>query len=96
MLRFKQFTGNGPELEQAVNAWLEEFEPDVTQMVQTQDADTVTICFLFQESFRGQERRIASQHGMPESTPPSINPEDLPDYPITVPPDPGHITTDVP
>jgi hypothetical protein len=51
MLRFKQFSGSGSDFEHAVNAWLEQIEPDVTQMVQTvDDSGRVTIGFLFEES----------------------------------------------
>lgn len=72
MLRFKQITGQGQELENAVNGWLEEFEPDVSQMVQTAlDDGTVLMSFLFDESFRGQERRLASKPSTPVATRPS-------------------------
>jgi len=63
--RFKQFVGTGTELETGVNEWLAEFEPDVSQMTQTvSDDGSVTIGFLYEESFRGQERRLSVEHGM--------------------------------
>jgi hypothetical protein len=63
VLRFKQFVGRPPELEQMVNEWLAEFEPDVTQMVQTVNSDgSMLLAFLFEESFRGQELRLSSEH----------------------------------
>jgi hypothetical protein len=62
MLRFKHFSGAGRDLEEAINRWLEEFEPEVSQMVQTVEASgVVTIGFLFEESFRGQERRMSEE-----------------------------------
>jgi hypothetical protein len=62
MLRYKQIAGTGQALEDSVNAWLEKFEPDVTQMVQTQLVDgSLVIGFLFAESFRGQELRLSSR-----------------------------------
>lgn len=85
MLRFKQFSGMTSELENAVNQWLEEFEPDVSQMTQTVTQDgTVVMGFLFEESFRGQELRLASQHGMSGAvTAPAIA-DDVQDRPIPV------------
>jgi hypothetical protein len=62
MLRFKHFNGAGQELEESINEWLAAFEPEVSQMVQTVDrGGLVTIGFLFEESFRGQERRMSEE-----------------------------------
>ena len=80
MLRFKQFSGSGSDLEQAINAWLEEFEPDITQMTQSDRADgSVSISFIFEESFRGTELRLSSERGMSRAaTPPaSSSPEPI-------------------
>jgi hypothetical protein len=64
MLRFKLFSGQGADLENEVNRWLGDFEPDVNQMVQTVDASgTLSIAFLFEESFRGQEKRYTAERG---------------------------------
>jgi|SRR5579875_865128 len=80
-LRFKLFSGEGVELE--INAWLEQFEPDVRHMAQTVYGDgAVTISFLFEESFRGQERRFSQEHGM-ESRP-VISAESIPEPPLKV------------
>ncbi len=85
MLRFKQFSGSGPELERAINTWLEEYEPDVTQMAQTEGRDgRVIISFVFEESFRGQELRLSSERGMSGAPPPVIPPEVMPDEPLKV------------
>lgn len=85
ILRFKQFSGSGSEFEHAVNAWLEQIEPDVTQMVQTvDDSGRVTIGFLFEESFRGQEFRLASERQVERATRPAMSPSDVPDIPLQV------------
>ncbi len=90
MLRFKLFSGAGPELEQTVNEWLELFEPDVTQMDQTVDeSGTVTICLLFEESFRGQERRLSSERGMTSPDTSALPPNYPTDIPIPVRSEPG-------
>jgi hypothetical protein len=86
MLRFKHFSGPSAELEQAVNQWLSDFEPDVTQMVQTGNDDgSLNISFLFEESFRGQERRLSAGYGG-RSAPPAAS---MPDKPLQVPVEPG-------
>ena len=75
MPRYKQFQGSGAELERAVNSWLDEFEPDVTQMAQTVDGNgSVLLGFIYEESFRGQERRLDTEHGMANAKEP-IAPE---------------------
>jgi hypothetical protein len=81
MPRYKQFQGSGAELERAVNSWLDEFEPDVTHLAQTVDGDgSVVLGFIYEESFRGQERRLDTEHGMgnaKEPPPPeAVMPED--------------------
>ncbi|HCF99947.1 MAG TPA: hypothetical protein DEV93_05330 [Chloroflexi bacterium] len=81
MPRYKQFHGSGSELEKAVNSWLDEFEPDVTQMAQTVDGNgSVVLGFVYEESFRGQERRLDTEHGMSKvkgpSSPEAVMPED--------------------
>lgn len=93
MLQFKQFSGVGDDLQRSVNAWLEAFEPDVTQMVQTADGESIVISFLFEESFRGQERRLSGERGMAvEKT--SLPADMIPDRPIRVPQEPGEITSE--
>lgn len=95
MLRFKQFSGSGPELEQAVNSWLAQFEPDVRQMSQTVGSDgSVSMAFLFEESFRGQEIRLASEHGVQNATGPAVPAASIPDRPIIVPEEPGSLSGD--
>lgn len=86
MLQFKQFVGSGQELERSINGWLNEFEPDVTQMVQTPvNGGQMSIGFLFEESFRGQEKRLSYEHGVRNARPAPITP----DTPIVVSPEPG-------
>ncbi|HEX6509140.1 MAG TPA: hypothetical protein VF221_16045 [Chloroflexota bacterium] len=88
MLRFKQFVGSGAEVEEAVNTWLAETEPDVTQMVQSVDGGAVTLSFLFEESFRGQELRYSSERGMRRGSEPAMPANTIPDEPIRVPIEP--------
>lgn len=82
MLRFKYFAGSGAQLEEAVNAWLETYEPEVTQMSTCATQDGVAVTILFDESFRGQERRLTEERGIrdeiaaPESS--------MPDDPVRV------------
>jgi hypothetical protein len=88
-VRFKYFTGTGADLERAINGWLEDFEPDVTDVVQTVAPDgSLTVGFLFEESFRGQEKRFSLEHGMAQEAP-AIPPGAIPDKPLTVPVEPG-------
>ena len=95
MLRFKQFVGNGRELERTVNSWLAEFEPDVTQMVQSQASDgVVVISFLYEESFRGQERRLEQERDMPVMDEPVALAEKTADDAVTVV-DPGVPPADI-
>jgi hypothetical protein len=72
-------------LEALINGWLEEFEPDVTQMSQTvEGSGCVTLSFLYDESFRGQERRLDNEHGMSQ-VPNSVAAEPrMPDDPVHV------------
>jgi hypothetical protein len=79
--RFKHFQGAGVELETAINRWLDDFEPDIAQMAQTVDSrGTLTISFVYDESFRGQELRLDNEHHMAGASipvaPESVMPED--------------------
>ena len=85
MLRFKQFSGTGHELEQEVNRWLQEYEPDVTQMTQTVGHDgRIIISLIFEESFRGQELRLSAERRMTQASAPSPPLESLPEEPLRV------------
>jgi hypothetical protein len=85
MLRFKQFAGAGPELEAAVNAWLAEYEPEVTTMTQTPlENGMVVVSFLFEESFRAQELRLVEESQASAHVEPSIRPGELKDEPLEV------------
>ena len=85
MLRFKQFFGTGPDLEQAVNDWLDTFEPEVSQMVQTTDGKgTVVLGFLFEESFRGQERRMSAESTARSAVETALRPGDIVDRPLEI------------
>ncbi|MGH2443054.1 MAG: hypothetical protein ACRDFX_07825 [Chloroflexota bacterium] len=94
MLRFKQFAGPVDEIERAVNSWLNEFEPDVSQMVQTVgESGTIVIGFLFQESFRGQEIRFTAERGERQRPPVKPDPNQR-DAPLVVPIEPGTPVTE--
>jgi hypothetical protein len=83
VLRFKKFSGAGADLERSINAWLADFEPEVSQMVQTTDAaGVVTISFLFEESFRGQEIRLTEESNARSSVESSLRPGNLQDVPL--------------
>lgn len=92
-MRFKQFSGSGADLEQTINAWLAEFEPDVSQMSQTvASGGEVVISFLFEESFRGQELRLSRESGMQNATQAVINAEEIPGPPVHVTEEPGQFS----
>lgn len=85
MLRYKQFVGSGQDLERAVNAWLEQNDPDVTHLVQSQGVDgSIALSFVFQESFRAQENRLAREHGLEQATQPVVSLEDIAETPLPV------------
>jgi hypothetical protein len=85
VLRFKQFSGTGHELEPEINRWLQEYEPDVTQMTQTEGHDGgLIISFIFEESFRGQELRLSAEHRMTQASAPASPLETMPDEPLIV------------
>jgi hypothetical protein len=85
VLRFKQFSGTGHELEQEINRWLQEYEPDVTQMTQTAAHDgRIIISLIFEESFRGQELRLSAERGMTQASAPQSPLETMPDEPLKV------------
>ncbi len=86
MLRFKYFSGNGAQLEGAINGWLETYEPEVTQMSTAVTGDGVAVSFLFDESFRGQERRLTEERGMPQ--------EEIGAPESNMPDDPVHVVID--
>jgi hypothetical protein len=85
MLRFKHFSGSGRDLERSVNDWLDEFEPEVSQMVQTVDGSgVVTVGFLFEESFRGQERRMSEEARPRARIEPALRGGELREAPLEV------------
>jgi hypothetical protein len=88
-LRFKQSVGTGGAFKNSVNEWLENNEPDITQMVRTVDGDsTVAISFLFGERFRGQNLKYAEQSGMAAAIEPAVPADEIPDKLLHVPIEP--------
>jgi hypothetical protein len=84
VLRFKYFAGSGAQLEAEINGWLETYEPEVTQMSTAVLGEGVAVSFLFDESFRGQERRLAEQRGMSMEEEMGAPERNMPDDPVHV------------
>jgi hypothetical protein len=83
-LRFKHFSGSGPDVERAINQWLEEYNPDITHVAQSAQDGGILISFLFDESFRGQELRISQERHTLNATVPAVPADSIPDKPLTV------------
>lgn len=94
MMRFKHFVGTGQELDDLINRWLAEYEPDVTHVVQSSDGDRIIVSILFDESFRAQEMRMSEERGMTQATVPAVPAETIPDKPVIVPQEPGMLSTE--
>ena len=68
-MRFRHFTGHGPELDEEISGWIQD-GADIHFMSHSQLADgTLTVCFIYQEGFAAQERRLTSEHGLSETPP---------------------------
>jgi len=81
-MRFRHFAGHGPELDQEISQWIQE-GADIHHMSHSQLPDgTLTVCFVYQEGFAAQERRLTSEHGLRE--PPPSKPQ----------PDPVHVESE--
>ncbi len=75
-MRFRHFTGLGEGLDDDINRWLQSESPDVELMSQTQLPDgAITVCFVYQEGFAAQERRMTAEHGLRDSEPSRLPPE---------------------
>lgn len=63
MVRFKQFTSMANEsLEQTVNVWLSQAQPDVRYMGQSVGPQgTILVCFLYEEGFQASEKRLSQE-----------------------------------
>ena len=63
MLRFKAFSAlDVPAVEQQVNAWLKQSEPDVKMMEQSvAPSGAVTVSFLYDEGFMASEKRLTAE-----------------------------------
>jgi hypothetical protein len=77
-MRFRHFTGLGRALDDDINSWLQAESPDVELMSQTQVPDgAITVCFVYQEGFAAQERRMSAEHGLRETEPARLAPEPI-------------------
>jgi hypothetical protein len=71
MLRFRHFSGSGASLDEAINRWIQEEDPDVRFMAQSQLPDgSVTVSFIYEESFVAHGRRLSREHGLDSGRPP--------------------------
>jgi hypothetical protein len=74
-VRFRHFTGTGSDLDDQISGWIQE-GADIHFMSHSQAPDgLITICFVYQESFAAQERRLTAEQGMHESAPTRLPPE---------------------
>lgn len=74
-VRFRHFTGMGSDLDEAISEWILS-GADVHFMSHSQMPDgTITVCFVYQEGFAAQERRLTAEHGMTETVPTRLQPE---------------------
>ena len=75
MMRFRHFTGMGSGLDDEISSWIQE-GADIHFMSHSQQSDgTLTVCFVYQEGFAAQERRLTSEHGLSEAPPAKPQPE---------------------
>ena len=74
-MRFRHFTGLGQDLDDEVSTWIQS-GADIHFMSHSQTADgTITVCFVYQEGFAAQERRMTVEHGLREAPPAKLQPE---------------------
>ncbi len=90
MLRFRHFTGVGPELDRVVNEWIQLEEPDIRFMSQSGLSDGgIGLCLVYEEGFAAQERRMTREHGLERGEPPPPSARERRDIPLKVPTEPG-------
>lgn len=66
-MRFRHFTGSGPDLDHEISEWIME-GAEIHFMSHSQAADgSITVCFVFQESFAAQEKRLIEEHAAHDS-----------------------------
>lgn len=81
-MRFRHFTGLDQELDDDISEWIQ-LGADIHFMSHSQQADgRLTVCFVYQEGFAAQERRLTAGHGLHESPA------------ITLPPEPVHVESE--
>lgn len=74
-MRFRHFTGMGEDLDRAISEWIQA-GADIHFMSHSQLPDgAITVCFVYQESFAAQERRMTAEHGMVETPAAKLPPE---------------------
>ena len=74
-MRFRHFSGLGQDLDDQISQWILQ-GADIHFMSHSQMADgTITVCFVYQEGFAAQERRMTAEHGLREGIPTKLQPE---------------------
>lgn len=76
-MRFRHFTGQGADLDDQISEWIQS-GADIHFMSHSQLSDgTITVCFVYQEGFAAQERRMIAQQGLHEGSPTHLQPEPI-------------------
>lgn len=76
-MRFRHFSGSGSELDEDISDWISQ-GADIHFMSHSQLSDgTITVCFIYQEGFAAQERRLTAEQGLQESAPVEPRPEPI-------------------
>lgn len=76
-MRFRHFTGLGQDLDDEISGWIQ-LGADIHFMSHSQLPDgQITVCFVYQEGFAAQERRMTAEHGLRETAPAKLTPEPI-------------------
>lgn len=82
-MRFRHFSGMGSDLDEQISEWILS-GADIHFMSHSQLPDgTITVCFVYQEGFAAQERRLTAEYGLRE-----------PGSPTKLPPEPVHVESE--
>lgn len=74
-MRFRHFSGLGSDLDDEISAWIQQ-GADIHFMSHSQQPDgSLTVCFVYQESFAAQERRLMAEQGLHDGTTAKLPPE---------------------
>lgn len=74
-MRFRHFTGIGSDLDEQISEWILS-GADIHFMSHSQMPNgAITVCFVYQEGFAAQERRMTAGHGLHDAIPTKLQPE---------------------